>query len=46
MSDTFFLLGASGFDIRSITADTTAGRVTFGWSPMALDDEGLHRTWQ
>ena len=33
-------------DIHSITADTTAARSTFGWSPAIALDEGLDRTWQ
>ena len=33
-------------DIHSITADTTAARSTFGWSPAIDLDEGLRRTWQ
>lgn len=33
-------------DVHTITADTTAARSTFGWSPAIDLDEGLHRTWQ
>jgi len=33
-------------DIHSITADTTAARSTFHWSPAIALDEGLRRTWQ
>lgn len=33
-------------DIHSITADTTAARLTFGWSPTIALDAGLDRTWQ
>lgn len=33
-------------DIHTITADTTAARSTFAWSPAVALDEGLHRTWQ
>jgi UDP-glucose 4-epimerase len=37
---------ARSVDIRSITADTTAARTTFGWSSAIPLDEGLRRTWQ
>lgn len=33
-------------DVQTITADTTAARSTFGWSPTIELDEGLRRTWQ
>ncbi|MFC5577221.1 NAD-dependent epimerase/dehydratase family protein [Lysobacter niabensis] len=33
-------------DVHTITADTTAARSAFGWSPAIDLDEGLHRTWQ
>jgi UDP-glucose 4-epimerase len=33
-------------DIHSITADTTAARSTFAWSPAVALDEGLRRSWQ
>jgi UDP-glucose 4-epimerase len=33
-------------DIHTITADTTAARATFQWSPAIALDEGLRRTWQ
>lgn len=33
-------------DVRSITADTTAARATFGWHPVTTLEEGLRRTWQ
>ncbi|MCC8362495.1 NAD-dependent epimerase/dehydratase family protein [Lysobacter sp. A6] len=33
-------------DIHTITADTTAARSTFPWSPAITLDEGLRRTWQ
>jgi UDP-glucose 4-epimerase len=33
-------------DVHSITADTTAARTTFGWTPAIDLDEGLRRTWQ
>ena len=33
-------------DIHSITADTTAARTTFDWSPAITLDQGLRRTWQ
>lgn len=33
-------------DVHTVTADTTAARSTFDWSPAIDLDEGLHRTWQ
>lgn len=33
-------------DVRAITADTSAARSTFGWSPTVGLHEGLDRTWQ
>ena len=33
-------------DVHTITADNTAARATFGWSPAIALDEGLRRTWQ
>ena len=33
-------------DVHSITADTTAARRTFGWTPATTLEEGLRRTWQ
>ena len=37
---------ARSVDIRNITADNTAARTTFGWSPATPLNEGLCRTWQ
>jgi len=33
-------------DVHCITADTSAARSTFDWSPAIALDAGLRRTWQ